>query len=133
VIWILPFVVMARSIRQKDRLVLAAGAIATLTTLLTNKPYFGWKQNTWDPMVLGAMLIALALFLRRWLSEGPSEIRHGFTARRLSGKDKEWLNTGTSVAGLTPAGDIAPGAQTAGSDFHFGGGDFGGGGANSDF
>ncbi len=87
-IWCLPPIVLARGLRRKDRFVIAAGAIAAILTLVTNKPYLGWQRHTWDPMLLGAFLIGVALIIRRWLTAGPNEIRHGFTARRLSGTDK---------------------------------------------
>lgn len=121
--WCLPPVVLARGVRVKDRFVIAVGAIAAILTLVTNKPYLGWERHTWDPMLLGALLIGVALFIRRYLGE----IRHGFTARRLSGKDKSWMNAAVSSNLITSA------PQPANPDFHFGGGDSGGAGASSDF
>ena len=56
-IWCLPPVVLARGIRQKDRFVIAVGAIVAILTLVTNKPYLGWPRHTWDPMLLGVLLI----------------------------------------------------------------------------
>jgi hypothetical protein len=40
-------------------------------------PYLGWQRHTWDPMLLGALLIGVALFMRRWVADGPGGIRHG--------------------------------------------------------
>ena len=99
-IWCLPPVVLARGLRRKDRFVIAVGAIVAILTLVTNKPYLGWQRHTWDPMLLGALLIGVALFIRRWLADGPGGIRHGFTAQRLSGKDKHWMNAGSAAFGL---------------------------------
>jgi len=132
-IWCLPPLVLGRGLRRKDRLVIGVGAIVAILTLVTNKPYLGWQRHTWDPMLLGALLIGVALFLRRWLAGGPGEIRHGFTARRLSGRDKHWMNAGAAVFGLASPNPITPGPQTASPDVHFGGGDSGGGGASSDY
>jgi hypothetical protein len=132
-IWCLPPVVLARGVRQKDRLVIAAGGIVAILTLATNKPYLGWQRNTWDPMLLGALLIGVALFLRRWLARGPGEIRHGFTARRLSAKDKHRMNAGAAVFGLMSPHPIAQSTQPVTHDVRFGGGDSAGGGATSDF
>jgi hypothetical protein len=132
-IWCLPPVVLARGLRQKDRFVIAVGAIAAILTLATNKPYLGWQRHTWDPMLLGALLIGIALVIRRWLAHGPGEIRRGFTAQRLSGKDKSWMNVGTTALGLVSPDIITPSPQTASPDVQFGGGDSGGGGATSDF
>ncbi|MFL6352303.1 MAG: hypothetical protein ACJ74Z_10705 [Bryobacteraceae bacterium] len=132
-VWCLPPAVLARGLRRKDRFVIAVGAIVAMVTLITNKPYLGWQQHTWDPMLLGALVIAVALFIRRWLDGAPGGIRHGFTAKRLSGKDKHWMNAGSAALGLASAPSITLGPQTASHDARFGGGDFGGGGASSDF
>ena len=129
--WCLPPAILARGVRRKDRFVMAAGAIAGLLTLATNKPYLGWPRHTWDPMLLGIFLAGVALLLRRWLSRGPDGIRRGFTARRLSGKDKQWMNVTSTAFGL--AHSPAPTPEPASPDVQFGGGDSGGGGASSDF
>ena len=129
--WCLPPVVLVRGVRLRDRFVIAVGVVVAILTLATNKPYLGWTRHTWDPMLLGALLIGVALFIRRWLAAGPDEIRHGFTARRLSGKDKRWLNAGITVAGLASTNVIAPKASSP--EVRFGGGQSGGGGASSDF
>jgi len=132
-IWCLPPAVLARGFHLKDRLVIAVGAITAVLTLATNKPYLGWQRHTWDPMLLGALLIGVALFIRRWLADGPGEIRRGFTAHRLSGKDKRWMNAGATAFGLVSPNIITPSPQTGSPEVHFGGGDSGGGGASSDF
>jgi hypothetical protein len=131
-IWCLPPIVLARGIRQKDRFVIAAGAIVASLTLVSNKPYLGWPRHTWDPMLLGILLTGVAVFLRRWLAHGPNGIRHGFTAARLSGKDKQWMNVGATVLGPLPH-SITPDPQPSSPDFRFGGGQTGGGGAGGDF
>ena len=111
-IWCLPPIVLARGIRQKDRFVIAVGAIVAILTLVSNKPYLGWPRHTWDPMLLGILLTGVAIFLRRWLTRGPGGIRHGFTAARLSGKDKQWMNVGSTVAGLlSPHHHAKPASQ----------------------
>jgi hypothetical protein len=130
-IWCLPPIVLARGIRQKDRFVIAVGAIVAILTLVSNKPYLGWLRHTWDPMLLGILLTSLAFFIRRWLARGPGGIRHGFTAARISGKDKQWINIGSTVTGLLSP--QAPAPQPSSPDFRFGGGQTGGGGAGGDF
>jgi uncharacterized membrane protein YgcG len=132
-IWCLPPAVLARGVRQKDRFVIAAGALVAILTLITNKPYLGWQRHTWDPMLLGILLTGVALFLRRWLASGPNGIRCGFTAERLSGKDKQWISAGSAALGLLSPHSITPSPQTNNPDVHFGGGSSGGGGASSDF
>jgi uncharacterized membrane protein YgcG len=84
-------------------------------------------------MLLGILLIGVALFIRRWLARGPDGIRHGFTAERLSGKDKHWMNAGSAAFSLLSPAQIMPSPQPSNPDVHFGGGDSGGGGASSDF
>ncbi len=130
-IWCLPPIVLARGIREKDRFVIAVGAIMAVLTFVSNKPYLGWPRHTWDPMLLGILLTGVAVFLRRWLARGPGGIRHGFTAARLSGKDKNWISVGSTVAGLLSPQPPAP--QQTSPDFRFGGGQTGGGGAGGDF
>jgi hypothetical protein len=132
-IWCLPPIVLVRGIRQKDRFVIAVGAIVATLTLVSNKPYLGWQRHTWDPMVLGILLTGVAFFIRRWLARGPGGIRHGFTAGRQSGKDKHWMNVGSTVFGLLSPHSITPGPQTSNPDVRFGGGHSGGGGATGDF
>jgi len=132
-IWCLPPAVLARGIRQKDRFVIAVGAIVAILTLVSNKPYLGWQRHSWDPMFLGILLTGVAFFIRRWLARGPGGIRHGFTAGRLSGKDKQWMNVGSPVFGLLSPHSITPGPQTSAPDVRFGGGQTGGGGAGGNF
>ncbi len=132
-IWCLPPMVLARGIRRKDRFVIAVGALVAILTFVSNKPYLGWPRHTWDPMLLGVLLTGVALFIRRWLAGGPEGIRRGFTAARLSGKDKHWMNAGSAVLGVVTPQPITASAQTSGTDFRFGGGASGGGGASSDF
>jgi len=131
--WCLPPVAIVRGLRRKDRLVIAAGAIVGILTLVTNKPYLGWPTHSWDPMLLGALLIGVALFIRRWLAAGPDGIRRGFTARRLSGADKLWMNAGSAALGLVSPSAMIPGPQPTAPVVRFGGGDSAGGGATSDF
>ncbi len=131
--WCLPPVVLVRGLGRRDRFVIAVGAVVAILTLVTNKPYLGWTRHTWDPMLLGALLIGAAVFIRRWLADGPGEIRHGFTAQRLSGKDKAWMSAGATVLGLVSPDITTPSPQTESPDVHFGGGDSGGAGATSDF
>jgi uncharacterized membrane protein YgcG len=132
-IWCLPPLILARGVRQKDRLIIAVGAITTVLTLVTNKPYLGWQRHTWDPILLGIALTGVALFLRRWLALGPGGVRHGFTAARLSGKDKHAMSVSSAVLGLITPQSITPTPQPTNPDFRFDGGGSGGGGASGDF
>ena len=132
-IWCLPPLILIRGIREKDRLIMAAGAISAILTFVTNKPYLGWQRHTWDPMLLGVALTGAAVFLRRWLASSPGGVRHGFTAARLSGKDKQAMSLGSAVLGLRTPQSMTPTPQPADAEFRFGGGESGGGGAGGDF
>jgi uncharacterized membrane protein YgcG len=129
-IWCLPPLILTRGVRQKDRFIIAVGVITSILTFVTNKPYLGWQRHTWDPMLLGIALTGVALFLRRWLALGPGGVRHGFTAARLTGKDKRTMSVGSAVLGLVTPQSITPPPQSTNPDFKFGGGSSGGGGAD---
>jgi uncharacterized membrane protein YgcG len=132
-IWFLPPAMLTRGLRGKGRWVIAAGLATAILTLITNKPYLGWPRHTWDPMLLGAVLIAAVLYIRHWLAGGECGIRRGLTAQRLSGKDKAWMSAGTTALGFVSPEQITHTSQAADQEFRFGGGDSGGGGASSDF
>jgi len=132
-IWCIPSATLSRGLHGKDRFVIAVGGIIAILTLVTNKSYLGWQRHPWDPMLLGVLLIGIALFLHRWLSKGTDGIRHGFTAQRLSGKDKRWMNAASVAFGLASPHSTTVSPQTGGPEVRFGGGDSGGGGATSDF
>jgi hypothetical protein len=131
-IWCLPPLILARGVRQKDRLIIAVGTISTILTFVTNKPYLGWQRHTWDPMLLGIALTGVAVFLRRWLTQGAGGVRHGFTAARLTEKDKHVMSVSSSVLGLVTPQSITPAPQSTDPDLRFGGGS-GGGGASGNF
>jgi hypothetical protein len=132
-IWCLPPIVLLRGVRQKDRFVILVGAIVAILTLVSNKPYLGWPRHTWDPMLLGILLTSVAIFVRSWLARGPGGIRHGFTAARLLGKDKHWINVGATVVAPLAPHSTMPDPQASSPDFRFGGGQSGGGGAGGDY
>ncbi|HVI07974.1 MAG TPA: hypothetical protein VND65_06735 [Candidatus Binatia bacterium] len=132
-IWCLPVIVLAGGIRQKNRAVIGAGLIMAVLTSISNKPYLGWPRHTWDPMLLGLLLAGVAIFVRRWLDSGPGQERHGFTAERLSAKDKDLLKAGSGVLGLLTPNSITPAPQASRTGVTFAGGSSGGGGASSEF
>ena len=84
-------------------------------------------------MLLGISLTGVAVLLRRWLALGQGGIRHGFTAARLSEKDKHWINVGSVGLGLLSPNSATLAPQATGPGFQFGGGQSGGGGVSSDF
>lgn len=126
-IWCLPAVILWRGLKCKDRWVARLGVIVSLLTLITNKPYLGLAHRPWDPMLLGVLLVGIAVAARRWLANGPDGVRHGFTAHRLSGRDKQLLNSLSAVSGFVSPAPVNP------SGPEFGGGSSAGGGASSDY
>ena len=124
--WCLPIAMLWRGLKRKDRAVTALGVAVAILTLVTNKPYLGWQRHTWDPILLGVLLTGTALAVKRWLAGGPGGARHGFTADRLSARDKQAKDLIATLGGaFTPA---PPQPEPT-----FSGGDSGGGGATSDF
>lgn len=131
VIWCLPPLVLARGIRLKDRFVIAVGGVLAILTLISNKPYLGWPRHTWDPILLGLLLTGSAIAIQRWLAGGPGGIRHGFTAARLTKRDKDLMSVGSAGLGLFSPQPAVP--ASGNSEFRFGGGQTGGGGAGGNY
>jgi hypothetical protein len=134
-IWLLPIAGIRLGVRDRDRELMDVSALLLLVTLLTNKAYLGWPTHTWDPIVLGVLLLAIAVGLRRWLSTGPGGERRGFTAARLLEKDRAALSrVGTAAALWQPgAGTASHPSGTASPAGPFGGGRSGGGGGGDRF
>jgi len=128
--WLMPIAGLALALREKNRWFILANLVLALATLATNKPYLGWARQSWDPMVLGALLTIAAVALRRWLSRGPGGERFGFTPARVLEPDRDFLRAlGTASAAIhAPA---APASQH--SSTLFDGGRSGGGGASGSF
>jgi hypothetical protein len=78
-IWLLPAIGLALAVRDKHRMMLWANVIMAMGTLATNKPYLGWNRQTWDPIVFGILLVAVAMSVRRWLLRAIDGHRRGFT------------------------------------------------------
>jgi hypothetical protein len=115
----------------KDRTITVLGLVLAILTLATNKPYLGWPRHAWDPILLGILLTGAAIAVRRWLANSPAGVRHGFTAQRLSGRDKQWMESLAPTFAI-----VAPNPATlapVSPQHEFGGGTSGGGGASSDF
>jgi hypothetical protein len=131
VTWLLPAAGLAMAIRDKDRPLLIVAVASALATLATNKAYLGWPRQTWDPILFGALLVAVATVLRRWLASGPNGQRHGFTAERILESDRDALTAiATASAGWPRHGVHAPRpSEPPPSQFEGGRSGGGGGGA----
>ena len=130
VTWLLPTVGLFLGMRHKDRPLLIVSVAMAIGTLVSNKPYLGWTRHEWDPMLLGVLLIAVAVALRRWLSNGPDGVRYGFTAARIF-RDKDSALTLLSAAPFPVKPHIHAPAPTAPSGFD--GGRSGGAGGGGSF
>jgi hypothetical protein len=129
-IWIIPVAGFRLGIRQRDRALIDVSIVLALATIATNKLYLGWPRREWDPMVLGVLLIAVAIALRRWLARGPGGRRGAFTAAQiLSGGARALSMIATASTAFHPH-TASPGVAP-GSDFR--GGRSGGGGGGSSF
>ena len=112
-IWVLPGLGLYFALRQKHRVLIWASLCTALATLVTNKSYLGWERHTWDPIVLGLVLIGIAVTLRRWLSRGPDGERYGFTPDTVLASDKRSLAMlGTFAGAAQPFAHHPSAAQT---------------------
>jgi hypothetical protein len=129
--WMMPSIGLALAIRDKDRPLLVVALAMSLATLYSNKPYLGWPRQTWDPILLGVLLVAVATVLRRWLASGPNGQRHGFTAERILESDRATLTALATASAMWPRHEQqAPGVvDTPPSQFEGGRSGGGGGGA----
>src|SRR5262249_43494270 len=130
-IWLLPIAGLAVSIRDRDRPLLTVALASALATLATNKPYLGGERQTWDPILLGVLLIVVATVARRWLASGPDGQRRGFTAARILEGDRDALTAIATASAAWPRGahQAATPAQSSPSPFEGGRSGGGGGGA----
>lgn len=130
-VWLLPIVAGRVATLQRDSLLLRVAMAAGLATLLTNKSYLGWPRQPWDPMLLGVLLIAVALALRRWLTTGVDGERNGFTARQLVESEGATIQMVSLASVAAQPGSGRHPHEPA--DTSFSGGRSGGGGGGSAF
>ena len=106
--WGLPVIGLWAGIRERERRMIDAALIAAIATLLTNKLYLDWPLQTWDPMLLGALLVAVAVTVRRWLGSGDGGERHGFTPVRLVESEARTIRLlGLVSIGVQPSREAA--------------------------
>lgn len=130
-IWSVPAVALTIAIRDKDRPLLDVGLLLALATLASNKPYLGLPRQTWDPILLGVLMAGGAIGVKRWLAAGAGGIRTGYTADRITSRDRELLTVVGNLSVAVPAA-AHPTAQPS-QPSPFAGGRSGGGGGGGDF
>ena len=106
---------------------------AALATLYTNKPYLGWARQTWDPILLGVLLAAVATGVRRWLASGPNGERHGFTAARILESDRDLLSAIATASAAWPRNEHHAPTTAEPSPSPFEGGRSGGAGGGASY
>jgi hypothetical protein len=128
---LVPALVLAWGLYRRDRLLLAAGFVMLVASVVT----FCVDTRPGPTGLLltagGAALVALALGLRRWLDAGASGERFGFTAAPAHDADAAGARTLEVAAVLATVAPAA--AAPAQPRFAGRGGEMGGGGASSDF
>jgi uncharacterized membrane protein YgcG len=132
-IWLLPASGLWLGLAKKDRLLIDVSVAMTLLTLSTNKRYLGWEVHSWDPMLLGVLLMTAAIVIRRWLQSGPSGERDGYTALRLLRSDERKLAAVSIASSVMQPHTSNANHTDSPHDFRGGGGSSGGGGASGTF
>jgi hypothetical protein len=129
-VWLIPIVGIFISLRERARPLFDVSLALCLVTLTTNKLYLGVARQSWDPIILGVLLIGTALALRRWLSSADC---NGFTAARILLSDKPPIFAiGAASAALYPVPRM-PADSVPVRNLEPGGGRSGGAGASSSF
>lgn len=129
--WLLPFAIGRAAIVERDPLLLRVAMATALGSLLTNKSYLGWQRQSWDPMLLGVLLVGMALGLRRWLATGAGAERNGFTARQLVDSEGATVQLGGLASVAVQPGPTREASEP--TDPTFSGGRSGGAGGGSTF
>jgi hypothetical protein len=128
-----PAVVIWWGLRSRRRTLLAAGVVMAALSLATLR-YYVHVAPAWVVLAgAGAVLVAGAVALERWLGAGPGRERSGFTAEPLFDDEARQQALGAVVAAAALSPDAASRPAGAGSPFTGGGGDSGGGGAPETF
>jgi len=129
-VWLIPAAGLYIAVRDRDRILLNVSGIAALVTFTTNKPYLGLSRESWDPILLGVLLVVVATTVRRWLARGPGGQRGGFTAEKILERDRDWLRTLATASVAWPQdGGAARPAESPPSQFEGGRSGGAGGGA----
>ena len=128
---LVPVAVLAWGVRARCRPLLLLGLAGIAASIITFHDYFD-PVPVWIALIVwGAVAVASALALRRYLDSGEGRERGGFTAEPLF----EDLGTERLLEAGAAAVTLAPEARDLNAEpgFTGGGGEFGGGGSSSSF
>jgi uncharacterized membrane protein YgcG len=119
----IPVVYIYFGLKNKDRLMLWAGLLVVVLSVLTFKYYFNPTHNPVSITLAGAFLVIGSYLAIRYLKKG-----HAIYSYK---EDDE--QAFANAEALMLAQSFGTPAQTPEKDFQLGGGQFGGGGASSDY
>ncbi|MGZ3944469.1 MAG: hypothetical protein ACXVJB_05975, partial [Mucilaginibacter sp.] len=123
----LPFVYVGFGIKRKDTILLRAGLILIIAAAITFRNYYHILPLDITLTIVGALLLSIAYGIIKYLKTP----KHGFTyAEQEDGHMMDRLKVESLV--IAESFSTTPSAS-ADTGTKFGGGDFGGGGASSDF
>lgn len=128
--WLIPAAALLDALLARDRALLTAGLGLALVTFGTNKPYLSWPRQTWDPIVLGLLLVGCVVVVRRWLAAGEHGQRNGYTAAAILQSDHDMLRAIANVSVAWHGAVSRPPVETDASQFQQGRSGGAGGGAD---
>jgi hypothetical protein len=128
----IPIAGIYSGLKSRKRLIINVSLVSACLTLATNKDYLGLKHYAWDPAIMGILLIALSIILKKWLTNGISKTRYGFTAENILQPENYGISLTDIGAALTPS-FIDSQQPTTPTEKYFAGGRSGGGGTTGDF
>jgi len=128
---VVPLVVLALGIRSRRKILIYAGLLMGIASLVTLRFYVHLAPLWIILAAAGAVTIGLVFAIRRVLDSGAGKERAGFTAESLfeNLERRSVLEVGAAVSTFSPAAQAA----SAGDEQFKGGGAFGGGGASGSY
>jgi hypothetical protein len=125
---LLPLILLVAGVRRRDLLLVGLGLAMLVATIATIRWYRPILPLAYALLLAGVVLGGGALWLRRWLRNGPAGERGGWTADALWSDS----NRTTVIQTALRAAPMVP-AATVGSAEPERGGKFAGGGASGEF
>jgi uncharacterized membrane protein YgcG len=125
----IPLMGLVIGIRARRRPLLIASTVGIIVALCTNKDYLGVRHHVWDPMMLGALMIGVAVALERFLKTE----RNGYTAKAMLIPASDGVESAALLAGAVGTASSGSGPSSGSSGASYGGGSSGGGGASGGY